>query len=204
MKGGSACAADPELYAILSALRKKIAASVKLPPYVIFQDPSLDAMSTTYPITIEELQNIPGVGTGKAKRYGDEFIKVIKAYVEENDIERPEDMRVRSFPKKSMLKVSIIQSIDRKIDLRQIAECNNIDFDQLLDEIEAIVNSGTKINIAYFINEIIDPDDQEEIYDYFRESESDSLEDAYKELCPTFSEEEVRMVKIKFLSEMGN
>ena len=113
-------------------------------------------------------------------------------------------MRVRSFPKKSMLKVSIIQSIDRKIDLRQIAECNNIDFDQLLDEIEAIVNSGTKINIAYFINEIIDPDDQEEIYDYFRESESDSLEDAYKELCPTFSEEEVRMVKIKFLSEMGN
>lgn len=204
VKGGSACAADPELYAILSALRKKIAASVKLPPYVIFQDPSLDAMSTTYPITIEELQNIPGVGTGKAKRYGDEFIKVIKAYVEENDIERPEDMRVRSFPKKSMLKVSIIQSIDRKIDLRQIAECNNIDFDQLLDEIEAIVNSGTKINIAYFINEIIDPDDQEEIYDYFRESESDSLEDAYKELCPTFSEEEVRMVKIKFLSEMGN
>ena len=204
IKGGSACAADPELYAILSALRKKIAASVKLPPYVIFQDPSLDAMSTTYPITIEELQNIPGVGAGKAKRYGDEFIKVIKAYVEENDIERPEDMRVRSFPKKSMLKVSIIQSIDRKIDLRQIAECNNIDFDQLLDEIEAIVNSGTKINIAYFINEIIDPDDQEEIYDYFRESESDSLEDAYKELCPTFSEEEVRMVKIKFLSEMGN
>ena len=204
VKGGSACAADPALYAILSALRKKIAASVKLPPYVIFQDPSLDAMSTTYPITIEELQNIPGVGTGKAKRYGDEFIKVIKAYVEENDIERPEDMRVRSFPKKSMLKVSIIQSIDRKIDLRQIAECNNIDFDQLLDEIEAIVNSGTKINIAYFINEIIDPDDQEEIYDYFRESESDSLEDAYKELCPTFSEEEVRMVKIKFLSEMGN
>ncbi|MGM9845118.1 MAG: DNA helicase RecQ [Muribaculaceae bacterium] len=204
VKGGSACAADPELYAILSALRKKIAASVKLPPYVIFQDPSLDAMSTTYPITLEELQNIPGVGAGKAKRYGDEFVKVIKAYVEENDIERPEDMRVRSFPKKSMLKVSIIQSIDRKIDLRQIAECNNLDFDQLLDEIEAIVNSGTKINIAYFVNEIIDPDDQEEIYDYFRESESDSLEEAYKELCPAFSEEEVRMVKIKFLSEMGN
>lgn len=204
VKGGSACAADPELYAILSALRKKIAASVKLPPYVIFQDPSLDAMSTTYPITLEELQNIPGVGAGKAKRYGDEFVKVIKAYVEENDIERPEDMRVRSFPKKSMLKVSIIQSIDRKIDLHQIAECNNLDFDQLLDEIEAIVNSGTKINIAYFVNEIIDPDDQEEIYDYFRESESDSLEEAYKELCPAFSEEEVRMVKIKFLSEMGN
>ena len=204
MKSGSSCAADPELFAILSALRRKIAAGLKLPPYVIFQDPSLEAMATTYPINSDELANIVGVGVGKAKRYGDEFIKVIRTYVEENEIERPEDLRVRTVANKSKLKIAIIQSIDRKIDLNEIAESNGRDFDQLLDEIEAIVNAGTRINISYFINEIIDKEDQEEIFDYFRSSESDSLDAAYKELCPDFSEHEIRLVRIKFLSDLGN
>ena len=204
MKSGSSCAADPELFAILSALRRKIAAGLKLPPYVIFQDPSLEAMATTYPINSDELANIVGVGVGKAKRYGDEFIKVIRTYVEENEIERPEDLRVRTVANKSKLRIAIIQSIDRKIDLNEIAESNGLDFDQLLDEIEAIVNAGTRINISYFINEIIDKEDQEEIFDYFRSSESDSLDAAYKELCPDFSEHEIRLVRIKFLSDLGN
>jgi len=204
MKSGSSCAADPELYAILSALRRKIASGLKLPPYVIFQDPSLEAMATTYPITSDELANIVGVGIGKAKRYGDEFLKVIRTYVEENEIERPEDLRVRTVANKSKLKIAIIQAIDRKIDLNEVAESNGLDFDQLLDEIEAIVNAGTRINISYFIDEIIDPEDQDDIFDYFRNSESDSLEDAYKELCSDFSEQEIRLVRIKFLSDLGN
>ena len=204
MKSGSSCAADPELFAILSALRRKIASGLKLPPYVIFQDPSLEAMATTYPITADELANIVGVGVGKAKRYGDEFIKVIRTYVDENEIERPEDLRVRTVANKSKLKIAIIQAIDRKIDLNEVAESNGMDFDQLLDEIEAIVNAGTRINISYFIDEIIDPEDQDDIFDYFRSSESDSLEDAYKELCCDFSEQEIRLVRIKFLSDLGN
>lgn len=204
MKGGSACAADPELYAILCALRKKIASGLKLPPYVIFQEPSMEAMATTYPITMEELLNITDVGAGKAKRYGEEFLKVIKAYVDEKEIERPEDLRVRSVANKSKHKISIIQAIDRKIDLNEIAISIGLDFDQLLDEIEAIVNSGTRINISYFIDEIIDKDDQDEIFDYFRTSESDNVEAAYNELCPDYSEEEVRLVRIKFLSDLGN
>lgn len=204
MKSGSSCAADPELFAILSALRRKIAAGLKLPPYVIFQDPSLEAMATTYPITADELANIVGVGVGKAKRYGDEFLKVIRTYVEDNEIERPEDLRVRTVANKSKLKIAIIQAIDRKIDLNEVAESNVMDFDQLLDEIEAIVNAGTRINISYFIDEIIDPEDQDDIFDYFRSSESDSLEDAYKELCSDFSEQEIRLVRIKFLSDLGN
>ncbi len=152
MKSGSACAADPELFAILSALRKNMAQHLNLPPYVIFQDPSLEAMATTYPITTEELQGIPGVGEGKAKRYGDEFLKVIKTYVDENEIERPEDLRVRSVANKSKRKISIIQAIDRKIDLEEVAISTGLEFDQLLDEIETIVNSGNKLNISYFID----------------------------------------------------
>ncbi len=171
---------------------------------MIFQDPSLEAMATTYPINSDELANIVGVGVGKAKRYGDEFIKVIRTYVEDNEIERPEDLRVRTVANKSKLKISIIQAIDRKIDLNEVAESNAIDFDQLLDEIEAIVNAGTRINISYFIDDIIDPDDQDMIFDYFRQSESDSLNEAYKELCSDFSEEEIRLVRIKFLSDLGN
>lgn len=204
MKGGASCAVDPELYSILKDLRKKIAKRLELPPYVIFQDPSLEAMATTYPITIEELQNIPGVGAGKAKRYGEEFVKVIKAHVEENEIERPEDLRVRTVANKSKLKVSIIQAIDRKIALDELAESKGLEFGELLDEIEAIVYSGTKINIDYFLHEIMDNEHIDDIFDYFKESESDSLEDAIEEFGMEYSEEEIRLIRIKFLSEMGN
>ena len=188
MKGGASCAVDPELYSILKDLRKKIAKRLELPPYVIFQDPSLEAMATTYPITIEELQNIPGVGAGKAKRYGEEFVKVIKAHVEENEIERPEDLRVRTVANKSKLKVSIIQAIDRKIALDELAESKGLEFGELLDEIEAIVYSGTKINIDYFLHEIMDDEHIDDIFDYFKESESDSLEDAIEEFGMEYSE----------------
>lgn len=204
VKSGASCAVDPELYSILKDLRKKLAKKLELPPYVIFQDPSLEAMATTYPINIEELQNIPGVGAGKAKRYGEEFVKVIKTHVEENEIERPEDLRVRSVANKSKLKISIIQGIDRKIALDELAESKGLDFAELLDEIEAIVYSGTKINIDYFLDEIMDEDHQEDIFDYFKESESDDLEAAISELGRECSEEEIRLVRIKFLSEMGN
>ena len=204
MKGGASCAVDPELYSILKDLRKKIAKRLELPPYVIFQDPSLEAMATTYPITIEELPNIPGVGAGKAKRYGEEFVKVIKAHVEENEIERPEDLRVRTVANKSKLKVSIIQAIDRKIALDELAESKGLEFGELLDEIEAIVYSGTKINIDYFLHEIMDDEHIDDIFDYFKESESDSLEDAIEEFGMEYSEEEIRLIRIKFLSEMGN
>ncbi len=204
MKGGASCAVDPELYSILKDLRKKIAKRLELPPYVIFQDPSLEAMATTYPITLEELQNIPGVGAGKAKRYGEEFVKVIKAHVEENEIERPEDLRVRTVANKSKLKVSIIQAIDRKIALDELAESKGLEFGELLDEIEAIVYSGTKINIDYFLREIMDDEHIDDIFEYFKESESDSLEDAIEEFGMESNEEEIRLVRIKFLSEMGN
>lgn len=202
LKGGYA--ADPELYAILCSLRRKIAQHHKLPPYVIFQDPSLEAMATTYPINLDELANIAGVGLGKAKRYGQEFVDLIKTYVEENEIVRPEDLRVRTVANKSKLKIAIIQAIDRKIDLDEIAVANGIDYDQLLTEIEAIVNSGTRINITYFIDEIIDPEDQETVFDYFRKSTSDSLDEAVEALSPDYTEDEIRLMRIKFLSDLGN
>ena len=204
IKSGASCAVDPELYSILKDLRKKIAKHYNLPPYVIFQDPSLEAMATTYPVTIDELQNITGVGAGKAKRYGEEFIKVIKTHVEENEIERPEDLRVRSVANKSRIKISIIQAIDRKIDLDELANSKCMEFGELLDEIEAIVYSGTKINISYFINEVIDDDHQEDIFEYFKEADSDSLEEAIQELGSEYSEDEIRLMRIKFLSELGN
>ena len=204
IKGGGACAVDPELYSILKDLRKKIAKRLELPPYVIFQDISLEAMATTYPVTLEELQTIQGVGAGKAKRYGEDFVKVIKAHVEENEIERPEDLRVRSVANKSKMKISIIQGIDRKIALDELAESKGLDFDELLDEVEAIVYSGTKINIDYFLDEVMDEDHLEDIFDYFKESESDDLEAAIDELGSEYTEEEIRLVRIKFISEMGN
>ena len=204
MKGGGSCAVDPVLYAILKDLRKKIAKKLELPPYVIFQDPSLEAMATTYPVTLDELQNIPGVGAGKAKRYGEEFIKVIKKHCDENEIERPEDLRVRTVANKSKLKVSIIQGIDRKIALDELAESKGLEFSDLLDEVEAIVYSGTKINIDYFLEEVIDEDHIEDIFEYFKEAESDDLEAAIEELGRDYTEEEIRLVRIKFLSEMGN
>lgn len=204
MKSGASCAADTELYSILKDLRKKIAKHLGLPPYVIFQDPSLEAMATTYPISIEELQNIPGVGAGKAKRYGEEFVKVIKRHVEENEIDRPEDLRVRSVPSRNSTKLFIIQAIDRKIPLPEIAKAKGLEFSELLDRIEVIVYSGTKININYYINEIIDEDSQEELFDFFRDSETDDLNEAYRELGEDYTEDEIRLMRIKFLSEMGN
>jgi ATP-dependent DNA helicase RecQ len=203
-QGGSSSAADTVLFSMLKDLRKKIAKKLELPPYVIFQDPSLEAMATTYPITIDELQNIPGVGAGKAKRYGDEFVKLIKTHVVENEIDRPEDLRVRTVANKSKLKVSIIQSIDRKIALDDIAVSKGLEFTDLLDEVEAIVYSGTKINIDYFLDEIMDEDHVDDIFDYFKEAESDDLEDAINELGSDYPEEEIRLVRIKFLSELAN
>ncbi len=161
-------------------------------------------MATVFPQTIEELQNIPGVGGGKAKRYGQDFCELIKRYCEDNDIERPEDIRIRTVPKKSKLKVAIIQAIDRKVALDDIAMANGIEFDELLEEIESIVYSGTKINIDYFLDEVIDEDRIEDIYDYFQESETDNLQVAYDELTGEYTEEEIRLVRIKFISEMAN
>ena len=152
---------------------------------------------------IEELSNISGVGAGKAKRYGEEFIKVIKRHVEENEIERPEDLIVRSVANKSKVKISIIQAIDRKIQLDEIAASKGLEFNELLDDIEAILNSGTKININYYIDELLDEDQQEDIFEYFKESESGDLNDAYKELGNEYTEDEIRLMRIKFLSEMG-
>ncbi len=204
VKGGGTCAVDPELFAILKDLRKKIAKHLSLPPYVIFQDPSLEAMATTYPVTMEELQNITGVGAGKAKRYGEEFIKIIRQHVEDNEIERPEDLVVRTVPKKSQQKLSIVQGIDRRVPLDELAVSLGLEFQDLLSKIEAIVYSGTKINISYFLDDIMDPDDQADIYDYFKESDTDCLKEAYAELGNDFSEEEIRLVRIKLLSELGN
>jgi len=196
---------DEELLHILKDLRKKIAKQKNLPPFVIFQDPSLEDMAIQYPITLEELQNIVGVGAGKAQKYGKEFIEVIKAYVEEKEIIRPQDMIVKSVVNKSGLKVFIIQSIDRKMSLEDIAEAKNISMDELLTEIEAIVNSGTRLNLDYYIDEILDEEQQKEIYDYFREAETESIEDAMEELGPdSYTEQEIRLMRIKFISEMGN
>ena len=204
MRSGASCAVDPVLYSMLKDLRKKMSKRLDVPPYVIFQDPSLEAMATIYPVTLEELQNIPGVGAGKAKRYGQEFCELIRKHCEENEIDRPEDLRVRTVANKSKLKVSIIQSIDRKVALDDIAVAKGIEFGELLDEIEAIVYSGTKLNIDYFLDEIMDEDHLEDIYDYFKESTTDEIEDAMDELGDEYTEEEIRLVRIKFISEMAN
>ncbi len=200
---GGSSAMDPVLFSIMSDLRKKMGKKLNVPPYVIFQDPSLEAMATIYPISIDELQNIPGVGAGKAKRYGAEFVALIKKHVEENEIERPEDLRVKTVANKSKLKVAIVQSIDRKVALDDLAESKGIDFNELLGEIEAIVYSGTKINIDYFLDEVIDEDKLADIFDYFQQAESDDLEAAINELGDC-TEEEIRLVRIKFLSDMAN
>ena len=197
--------ADEELFAMLKDLRKKVAKQQGLPPFVIFQDPSLEDMSIQYPITIEELQNITGVGVGKAKRFGAEFLKLIKAYVEEKEIIRPQDMVVKGVGAKSGNKIFIIQSIDRKMDFEDIARAKNLDFEELLTEIEGIVNSGTHLDISYYINGFMDEDKAEDIYLYFKEdAESDSLDAAIEELGSDYSEEEIRLVRIKFMCEEGN
>jgi ATP-dependent DNA helicase RecQ len=204
LRGGTTCAVDPVLYSMMKDLRKKLSKRLAVPPFVIFQDPSLEAMATTYPVTLDELQNIPGVGAGKAKRYGEEFIALIRKHVEENEIERPEDLRVRTVANKSKLKVWIVQSIDRKVALDDIALTKGLEFPELLDEIEAIVYSGTRINIDYFLNDVMDEDHIEDIYEYFKDSETDELEGAIEELGSDYTEEEIRLVRIKFLSEMAN
>ena len=201
---GAAGALDPELYSILKDLRKKMAKKLQIPPYVIFQDVSLEQMATMYPVSLQELQNIQGVGAGKAKRYGQEFCDIIKKHCKDNEIERPEELRVRTVAKKSMLKVKIIQSIDRQVALDDIANAQGLEFEELLDEIEAIVYSGTKINIDYFLEDVMDDDHVDDIYDYFKESETDDLNDAMEELGDDYSEDEIRLVRLKFLSEMAN
>lgn len=197
-------ALDPVLYGMLVDLRKEKSQKLGIPPYIIFQDVSLEQMATVYPITLDELKNIQGVGIGKANRYGKEFVELIRRHCEDNDIERPEDLRILTVPKKSMLKVKIIQSIDRKVPLDDIADAQNLEFEDLLTEIEAIVYSGTKLNIDYFIEDVMDDDHVDDIYEYFRESETDDLETALDELGGDYTEDEVRLVRIKFFSEMAN
>lgn len=197
-------ALDPVLYGMLVDLRKEKSQKLGIPPYIIFQDVSLEQMATVYPITLDELKNIQGVGVGKANRYGKDFVELIKRHCEDNDIERPEDLRILTVPKKSMLKVKIIQSIDRKVPLDDIADTQNLEFEDLLTEIEAIVYSGTKLNIDYFIEDVVDDDHVDDIYEYFRESDTDDLDTALDELGGDYTEDEVRLVRIKFFSEMAN
>lgn len=203
MKVGGGCAADTELFSILKDLRKNISKNLKLPPYVIFQDPSLEAMATTYPITIEELAGIAGVGIAKAKRYGAEFVKLIRRHVEQNEIERPEDLVVRTVANKSKVKIAIIHAIDRKIPLDEIARSHGMEIEELLEDIEAIVNSGTRININYYINELLDEEQQSDIFEFFKGSDTGDINEAFREFGDEFSEEELRLMRIRFVSEMG-
>lgn len=202
-EGGSGVL-DPRLFKMLKSLRKEMSKKLNIPQYVIFQDVSLEQMATVYPVTLEELQQIQGVGAGKAKRYGKKFVELIKSHCDENEIERPEEMRVRTVAKKSMLKVKIIQSIDRQVALDDIANALGLDFDELLDELEAIVYSGTKLNIDYFLEDVMDEDHVDDLYDYFMESETDGLKVAMEELGDQYSEDELRLVRIKFISELAN
>jgi ATP-dependent DNA helicase RecQ len=196
---------DPQLFAMLKDLRKKIARKHNLPPFVIFQDPSLADMSIQYPVTVDELQHIQGVGLGKAKRYGKEIVALIKAYVEENEIERPDDLVVRSVANKSKMKVFIIQSIDRKLSFEDIADSKGLEVRDVITEVEAIVNSGTKLNIDYYIDDVLDEDHQDEIFDYFREAESDGVQEALDELGEDeYTEDDIRLMRIKFFSDLGN
>lgn len=198
-----ASALDPTLYSMLQDLRKKTAKKLNLPGYVIFQDISLEQMATLYPVSVEELRNIQGVGVGKARRYGKEFCALIKRYCDDNEIERPEEMFVRTVAKDSMTKVKIIGYLDRRMPLDDIASALNLDFDDLLDEIDAIVYSGTKVNIDYFLEDVMDEDQIDDIYEYFRESDTDDIDDAMDELGD-YEERDIRLVRIKFLSEQAN
>ena len=197
-------ALDPELYEMLVSLRKKVAKRLGLAPYVIFFDQSLEQMATMYPVTLQELQNIQGVGAGKAKKYGAEFCDLIRRHCEEYGIERPEDIRVKTVAKNSMVKVKIIQSIDRQIALDDLASAMGLDFDELLDEIESIVYSGTKLNIDYFLRDVMDDDAIDDIFDYFMEADTDDLDTAVEELGGDYTDENIRLVRIKFISEVAN
>lgn len=203
--GASAgCAIDPELFGILKGLRKDVARRHDLPPYVIFQDGSLEAMATYYPVSLDELKNIPGVGMGKAQRYGREFVEVIGRHVELNDIDRPENMRVRTVASQGNIKKFLIEGIDRRISLDELAERKGIEFEDLLNELERIVDGGTRINIDYYLDERLDEGMEEELMDYLRSAEEDDVQAAYEELDGEYTEEEIRLARIKFLSEMGN
>ena len=198
-------ALDTHLLSLLKELRKKIAKQKSVPPFVVFQDPSLEEMCTHYPITTEELRQISGVGSGKAMKFGTPFIELIKKYVEDNDIERPIDLIIKTQANKSQMKVSIIQNIDRQIGLEDIADSKGITYEEILKEVESIVNSGTKLNLNYFIDEVIDDDRQDEVFDYFRAAESDSIDEALNELGETdYTREEIQLMRIKFMSELGN
>jgi len=202
-QGGGAV--DTQLLKMLKDLRKKIAKQKGLPPFVVFQDPSLDEMCTHYPVTIDELKQIHGVGAGKALKFGSQFVELIKKYVEENDIDRPQDLVIKGTANKSALKVSIIQNIDRKIGLEDIAHSKGITYEDLLKEVESIVNSGTKLNLGYFVDEIIDEDRQDEVFDYFRGAEVDSIDQALQDLgTDDYTYEEIQLMRIKFMSELGN
>ena len=195
---------DQTLLKVLKSVRENLSRKLNLPPWVIFADPSLEDMSILYPITLEELHHCQGVGEGKARKFGGEFIKVISQYVEDNDILRPDDILVRNVANKSANKIFIIQSIDRKMPFEDICQMKGMDMSELLDEIESIVNSGTRINIDYYIHRAVDPDDMEDIYEYFREeAHSDSIDEAMRDLGD-YDEIEVRLVRIKFISEIGN
>ena len=202
--GGMAAVLDPELYSMLIDLRKEIAREHNLPAYIIFQDPSLEAMATTYPIDIESLKLIPGVGESKARRYGEPFIELIKRHVEENDIERPEDFRLRAAPSSSNIGSFLIRGTDERKDLADLARDRGLDKEELLDELEAVVYRGYKINIGYYIDATIDQDIREDIYDYFLHSDTDDLQTAMDELGDDYEEEEIRLVRIQFISDMGN
>jgi ATP-dependent DNA helicase RecQ len=202
---GGGGAADEQLFEMLKTLRKNVAKQKNLPPFVIFQDPSLEEMATNYPISIDELKNITGVGAGKATKYGKPFIDLIKKYVDDNEIERPMDLVVKSVVNKSGLKVYIIQNIDRKISLEDMADAKGLKLGEMIGEIETIVASGTRIDIQYYINEVIDEERQDEVFEYFRTAESDSVMDALKELGEDdYTEDEIRLMRIKFMSELGN
>ncbi len=202
---GGGGAADEQLFELLKTLRKNVAKQKNLPPFVVFQDPSLEEMATNYPISIDELKNITGVGAGKAAKYGKPFVDLIKKYVEENEIERPMDLVVKSVVNKSGLKVYIIQNIDRKISLEDMADAKGLKMKDIIGEIESIVASGTRIDIQYYINEVIDEERQDEVFDYFRTAENDSIESAINELGENeYTEEEIRLMRIKFMSEVGN
>jgi len=198
---------DEKLFEMLKALRKKVAKEKDLPPYVIFQDPSLEEMATTYPTTKDELASVNGVGMGKVNKFGKEFLDLIQTYVDENDIETASDIVVKSSVNKSKIKIFIIQQIDRKVELDEIADSKNITFDEMLTEIENICYSGTKLNLDYYIDSVLDEDKQQQIYDYFLESETDSIEDAVdalKDEDPDFTEDNLRLMRVKFLSEYAN
>lgn len=201
-KGGAAV--DEQLVKMLKDLRKKVAKKKDLPPFVIFQDPSLEDMALKYPVSVEELSNIHGVGEGKAKKYGKEFVELISRYVEDNDIVRPDDFVVKSTGANSALKLYIIQNVDRKLPLTDIASAKGMAMPEFIKEMEAIVYSGTKLNIDYWLDDILDEDQQEEIHDYFLEAETDKIDEAMEEFDGDYDDEELRLYRIKFISQVAN